>query len=184
MTAGSSLVGKVLRRFAAMRAVSRARVDSHRRLAAAPIERILVICYGNIYRSAFLGRYLNDALQGVVEVRSAGFHPVGERPCPERHVAASARLGVDLQAHRSAVLQKSDLEWADTIVLMDRHNWDALQKAGADSRKYLWAGALAEGPIEVVDPYELTDDSAAAITQRLQQCGRALVDALRSARAK
>lgn len=184
MKAGSSLLGKVLRRLAAFRAVARARADSHRRLAAAPIERVLVICYGNIYRSAFLGQYLNDALRGVVEVRSAGFHPVGERPCPARHVTASARLGVNLQEHRSAVLQKSDLEWADTIVLMDRHNWDALQKAGADSRKYLWAGALTDGPIEVVDPYELTDDSAAAITQRLQQCGRALVDAVRSARAK
>lgn len=174
-----TICNKIRRRLAAFRAVRRARADTHARLAGGPVNRILVICYGNIYRSAFLGRYLSEALQGVAEVRSAGFHPVGGRPCPERHVAAAARLGVDLQQHRSAVLRKEDLEWADAILLMDRHNWAALEEAGADSRKYIWAGALCDGPVEVVDPYQLTDQSAAAITERLLRAGRGFVERIR-----
>ncbi|HEY0687078.1 MAG TPA: hypothetical protein VGD45_32340 [Steroidobacter sp.] len=174
-----TICNKIRRRVGALRAVRRARVDTQARLAAAPVNRILVICYGNIYRSAFLGCYLSDALQGVAEVRSAGFHPKGGRPCPERHVAAAARLGVDLQQHRSSVVRKEDLEWADTILLMDRHNWAALQEAGADPRKYVWAGALCEGPVEVVDPYQLTDQSAAAITERLLRSGRGLMEKIR-----
>lgn len=170
---------KIRRRLAASRAVRRARADTQARLAAAPVKRVLVICYGNIYRSAFLGRYLDDALRGVAEVRSAGFHQVSGRPCPERHVAAAARLGVNLQEHRSALLRKEDLEWADTILLMDRHNWAALEEAGADARKYVWTGALSEGPVEVVDPYQLTDESAAAITERLLRCGRGLTEIVR-----
>lgn len=181
MTRLRTIYSKIRRRVTALRAVRRARADTQARLAAAPVNRILVICYGNIYRSAFLGRYLSDALQGTVEVRSAGFHPVGGRPCPERHVAAAARLGVDLQQHRSAVLRKEDLEWADTILLMDRHNWAALEEAGADSRKYIWAGALCDGPVEVVDPYQLTDQSAAAITERLLHSGRGLIERIRHA---
>ena len=175
----STLLNKVRRRLAAAQAVRRARADTYVRLAAAPVKRILVICYGNIYRSAFLGRYLTDALQGVAEVRSAGFHPKTGRPCPDRHVAAAARLGVNLQEHRSALVQKDDLEWADTILLMDRHNWAALQEAGADARKYVWTGALSDGPVEVVDPYQLTDESATAITERLLRCGRGLTDVVR-----
>lgn len=174
-----ALLSKVRRRLAASRAVRRARSDTQARLAAAPVKRVLVICYGNIYRSAFLGRYLSDALQGVAEVRSAGFHPVTGRSCPERHVAAAASLGVNLREHRSALLQQEDLEWADTILLMDRHNWAALQEAGADARKYVWTGALSEGPVEVVDPYQLTDESAAAVTERLLRCGRGLTQIVR-----
>ena len=77
------------------------------------------------------------------------------------------------------MLRKEDLEWADTILLMDRHNWAALQEAGADSRKYVWAGALCEGPVEVVDPYQLTDQSAVAITERLLRSGRGFVENIR-----
>jgi protein-tyrosine phosphatase len=171
-----ALLNKVRRRLAASRAVGRAKADTQARLESAPVKRVLVICYGNIYRSAFLGRYLGDALQGIAEVRSAGFHPKTGRPCPERHIAAANRLGVNLQEHRSALVSKEDLEWADTILLMDRHNWAALQEAGADARKYVWTGALSEGPVEVVDPYQLTDESAAAITERLLRCGRALTE--------
>jgi protein-tyrosine-phosphatase len=174
-----AIVHKIRRRLAASRAVRRAKIDTQARLAAAPVKRVLVICYGNIYRSAFLGRYLSDALHGVAEVRSAGFHPKTGRPAPDRHVVAAARLGVNLQEHRSALVRKDDLEWADTILLMDRHNWAALEEAGADARKYVWTGALSEGPVEVVDPYQLTDESASAITERLLRCGRGLTDVIR-----
>jgi protein-tyrosine phosphatase len=178
-TAVRAVLNKIRRRFAASLAVRRAKADTRARLAGAPVKRVLVICYGNIYRSALLGRYLTDALQGIAEVRSAGFHPKTGRPCTDRHVASAAQLGVNLQDHRSALVRKEDLEWADTILLMDRHNWAALQEAGADARKYVWTGALSEGPVEVVDPYQLTDESAAAINERLLRSGRGLTDIVR-----
>jgi protein-tyrosine-phosphatase len=142
------------------------------------MQRLLIICYGNIYRSAFVGEYLRSRLNGRVEVRSAGFHKVEGRASPDSHVKMSAELGVDLTAHRSRLVSKSDTEWADTIVLMDRHNWTSLDTLGVDPEKCVWLGTLAPGPVEIVDPYKMTDHAARAVIKRLHQGAQALAQVL------
>jgi len=139
------------------------------------MRRVLVVCYGNIYRSAFVGEYLNTHLAGRCEVRSAGFHATENRPSPPGHVTMSRDFGVDLSGHRSRLIRVADAEWADTIVLMDRHNRAALDALGIDPAKCVWLGALAPGPVEIVDPYRLDEATARAVVSRLEQGSRELV---------
>lgn len=157
----------------------RARHNTQQRLARGSIRRVLVICYGNIYRSAFVGQYLLDSLRDAVEVRSAGFHPVLGRPSPPAHVEMSRQFGVDLSGHRSALVGLGDLEWADAIVLMDRHNWAALEDLGADPAKLVWLGALLPDTLEITDPYSMDPDAARVIVTRLYNAAAALAEQLR-----
>ncbi len=157
----------------------RARRTTQQRLDRGSIRRVLVICYGNIYRSAFVGQYLMDNLRDSVEVRSAGFHQVVGRPSPTGHVAMSRQFGVDLSGHHSALVGLGDLEWADAIVLMDRHNWAALDDLGADPAKLVWLGALLPDNLEIADPYSMDPDAARAIVTRLHNAATALAEKLR-----
>jgi len=163
------------RRWRARRAVATARRDTEARLAQRPLSRILVICYGNIYRSAFVGTLLREKLGKRAEIRSAGFHKVVGRASPERHVEMSRSLGVDLSQHRSALVTVEDLRWADTILLMDRHNWDALVALGADHDKLVWLGALGTGELEIADPYRLDDAEALRVLRSMEESSRALL---------
>jgi len=154
-----------------MTATATARRCSIARLRNGPIRQVLVVCHGNIYRSAFVGRYLMQHLPESVSVRSGGFHPVAGRPAPERHVLYSRRYGVDLAEHRSRVIDSSDVEWADTIVLMDSRNWQALMTLGVPCDRLIWLGVMDGGEAEIPDPDRLSDDEAAAVVDRLQECG-------------
>ena len=145
-----------------------------------PTRRVLVVCYGNIYRSAFLGAYLRERINALAEIRSTGFHIKVGRASPDRHIAMSKEAGVDLSAHQSARISRADIEWADLIVVMDRHNWHALRQLGAPAEKIIWAGALTGGPVEINDPYEMDDASARRTIERLREAGDTLLKQLRS----
>lgn len=162
------LLSVIRRRWRALRAVAGARAATHARLSAGRMKRVLVVCYGNIYRSAFAGEYLRRELAGIAEIRSTGFHPRIGRSSPARHVAMSRELGVELSEHRSALTSRADVDWADTIVLMDRHNWNALDEIGADHSRFVWLGTLGNRGIEIPDPYELDDPRAREVLQDMR----------------
>jgi protein-tyrosine-phosphatase len=90
------------------------------------------------------------------------------------------RRGVSLENHRSRLVTASDLEWADTIILMDRHNWDGLMAMGAAPDKLIWAGALTDGDVEIMDPYTLDDVRAEGTLERLETAGRRFVARLQA----
>ena len=115
-----------------------ARRRARARLARGGMRRLLIICYGNIYRSAFVARIPAPRFDQRLEVRSGGFHKVEGRASPDAHVKMSAEFGVDLTAHRSRRVSTEDVEWADTVVLMDRHNWASLDSLGVDPGKCVW----------------------------------------------
>jgi protein-tyrosine-phosphatase len=156
----------------------KARHVSRERLAHARPNHVLIVCYGNIYRSAFVGEFLRNRLAGKVQVRSTGFHSVPGRPSPERHVQMCKRVGISLEHHRSSVIATDDLAWADLIVLMDRHNWAALRHLGADERKLIWLGSLIDGPIEIPDPYTRGDREAEQIVMRMRDAAERLATQL------
>jgi len=169
------------RRLGAWRALSQARADTERRLKAGPSRRVLVVCYGNIYRSPFVGEYLRKHLPTEIEVRTRGFHPVADRPSPAKHVEMCFRLGIDLSAHRSAILSQEDLEWADSVILMDRHNWAALAEAGVAREKLIWLGTLGGAGIEIPDPYTLDSAGAERVLHSMQRACEELVRRMRGA---
>ncbi len=173
----------VRRRVRCWRALREARDVTRRRLEAGPLRRVLVVCYGNIYRSPYVGEYLRQRAGKTLEVRTAGFHSKTGRESPAEHVAMCERRGVSLAAHRSSRVDADMLDWADTIVFMDRKNWIALDEAGADHDRFVWLGALDGGPLEIPDPYGLPPEDAERIVARLTAAANQLLDrAMRGAR--
>ncbi len=158
-------------------ALATARRSTMRNLSQLQIRRLLIVCYGNIYRSPLAAALLRRHLPGQREVRSAGFHPVSDRSSPPGHVSMCHQLGIDLGAHRSRVLIQSDLEWADGIVLMDRHNWQALSAMGASPDKLIWLGAFGN-KVEVPDPYGKQEAAAIAVVRQIGHCSQLLADAI------
>lgn len=169
------------RRLRAKKALLAARDASRARLEQGGIKRVLVVCYGNIYRSPFAGAYLRQHLPAGIEVRSSGFHRVVGRPSPPRHVAMGRLRNIDLSQHRSSKVTPADLQWADVVVLMDRHNWGALDDLGADHRKLVWLGAFGAGGVEIADPYELDDAHAQRVLDQMEQSSKELVARIRAA---
>ncbi len=168
------------RRLRARKALTEAREVSRRRIQQGGVRRVLVVCYGNIYRSPFCGASLRSLLPADIEVRTSGFHRVVDRPSPPRHVTMSQSRNIDLSSHRSSKITPEDLKWADIVVLMDRHNWDALDQIGADHSKLVWLGAFGSGDIEVPDPYELDDAHAQRVLDQMEQASRELADSIRA----
>jgi len=82
----------------------------------------------------------------------------------------SSTHGIDLSRHQSVVIRSEDLTWADIIILMDRHNWQALRRIGAPSHRLVWLGALSKGPVEIPDPYGLPEWAAIEIMHRMKEC--------------
>lgn len=147
-------------------------------------RRVLVVCYGNIYRSPFVSEALRSgALPHGLVVRSAGFHPKPNRPTPVAFVAIAAEHGVALDAHRSRVIDRELVEWAEVIVIMDRHNWDALRAFGAAAAaKAVWLGAFLDaGGVEITDPYGTDAAAMRAIAARLHVASAGLRSALNDA---
>jgi protein-tyrosine-phosphatase len=179
MNLGRRAVNAVRIRMSAAAAVMTARRTSLLNLRHAPVQRVLVVCYGNIYRSAFVGALLQDQLGATHQVRSGGFHQKAGRPSPERHVLSCRRYGVSLETHRSAVVTVDDVRWADLIVLMDRHNWAQLRALGADPVKLVWLGSLVPGRVEIEDPYTVAHCDAERIVERLHAASMKLVAGLR-----
>jgi protein-tyrosine phosphatase len=146
-----------------------------RNLERPGVARILVVCYGNIYRSPFVGLLLQQRLGAAFTVRSAGFHAKPNRPSPARHVRSCERYGVSLAQHRSGVISQVDVQWADLIVLMDRANWAALWRIGAPVGKLVWLGAFLPGSVELADPFNLDDAGADRTVDTLYRATESLL---------
>lgn len=178
-----SLITRALRRLSTFWALWRARSLGLARLRNNAPRRLLVLCYGNIYRSPFVEALLKTQLQAVapaMEFRSAGFYPRIGRETPGDFVALSRTYQLDLTGHRSSLVDAALIDWADLVVVMDRHNWEALADFGPPAQdKAVWLGALLEdGPVEIGDPYGRTAAEAGAIAQRLYLASCALAQRL------
>ncbi|MBV8999628.1 MAG: hypothetical protein JO304_11235 [Solirubrobacterales bacterium] len=80
----------------------------------------LILCYGNINRSAFAAGLAQA--RGREGARSAGFYPVEDRPAPDATVACALTFGVDLAGHRSRRVTRRDTKEAQAIFVFDLEN--------------------------------------------------------------
>ena len=139
---------------------------------AGRIRRVLVLCTGNICRSPAVAQLLEHALPAI-EVRSAGFYPLTDRPSPRNWVAAARDvLDLDLAAHRSTVVDRTLLEWAELIIIMDARNWIELRSTPdvPPRRSVLLVVAAADeqsGGYELRDPFELDELTMREVAQRI-----------------
>ena len=137
------------------------------------VQRILVLCSGNICRSAYVGARLVEqlAVRGI-EVRQGALVGPSGRPSPDIFAAASLARGMDLSAHRSHAISSDDLAWADLILIMDRGHRDALAKRDAASLgKTRWLGGVApvDGDPTVADPVDFGADDTKGVLDHMDR---------------
>jgi protein-tyrosine phosphatase len=102
---------------------------------------ILVVCTGNIARSAMAAAMLRARLDGrapPTRVRSAGLVP-WPGPPPPNVIAAMRELDLDVSAHASQPLRTALVAEADLVLGMTRqHVWGVLARdTDAESRTFL-----------------------------------------------
>jgi protein-tyrosine-phosphatase/predicted ATP-grasp superfamily ATP-dependent carboligase len=129
-----------------------------RRLRGRQIDKVLILCYGNICRSPLAAalaakRYPNASFA------SAGFYGVTGRRSPGFVLSAASGHGVDLTVHRSNRLNAKMLDEAQLILIMDAFNYGLLKKDFPQAlKKTLFLGMLLPKPqLEIKDPYDDPD---------------------------
>jgi protein-tyrosine phosphatase len=84
-------------------------------------RRILAVCLGNYCRSPLAAAVLTALAGAGVEVRSAGLREKwAGQPASPLMLAAAAEIGFDLGAHVCAQVTVELIDWADTVLAMDR----------------------------------------------------------------
>jgi protein-tyrosine-phosphatase len=133
----------------------------------------LILCYGNINRSAFAGALARS--RGRAGARSAGFYPQEGRPSPDATVACAGRYGIDLTDHRSRRVTRRDLTDAPAIFVFDLDNLARVAKlAPLALVRTHFLGALGDdSPMLIADPHghgqAVLEDTLARISQAVDQ---------------
>ena len=165
----AGLAGKAWGRFRRWRLGSRLG-----RQQAGPLLRearsALVVCTGNINRSAVAARLLAEAAPWL-EVRSAG--TLGREGVPSSPVSveAAAQVGADIGGHRSSALSKEALRRADVVLAMDLGHAEAIARLCPSAlRRTLLLGALDGEGLEIADPDGHGPEAYRAAYRRIRRC--------------
>ena len=178
MTTFKRIINKIIRYIRQRPVLKNARKNTEKLISTTKPKKLLILCYGNIYRSPFVAGYLNGKLTNrEIIIRSAGTYPKSGRASPEQHIIMSRKFGVELGEHRSTIADKELLDWADWIVIMDIRNWEELEIYGDKVRnKIVWLGALlGKNKIEIQDPYGKDKVEVEGILKKLQVCSDKLL---------
>lgn len=93
------------------------------------IQKILMVCLGNICRSPLAEGILNSKLSDNYFIDSAGtgnWH-IGEKP-DRRSVQIAKKYGIDISSQRARQISATDLDDFDLIFSMDYDNYNKLLK--------------------------------------------------------
>lgn len=148
-------------------------------LPAAPIRRVLVVCYGNICRSPFAERLLARACPGL-EVRSAGFAAGQGDPAEPLAIAVAAEFGIDLADHAAHRLDRATADWADLVVGMTgRHHGMVLDRfPDRVERVRLLGDYLPAAPFGLEDPWGRPAEAFRAVYGRIEAANARLAEQL------
>lgn len=154
-------------------------------------QKILFICYGNIYRSAFAELYWNQIIKtqypiGFCHAASAGFHQETGRLIPQRIQTVVQSSGLKASSHRSRLVTKSMIDESDVIMIMDYRNWHDLTnffpQAGT---KTIFLGLFSsERDIEINDPYLMDSLQTDECFKKLKRALHCLAKTIAGAKAE
>lgn len=121
---------------------------------------VLFICKGNICRSPFAELYYKSSAKDKYNIVSCGYYPVTDRTCPDNAITAAQELGIDLQQHRSKLLNKKMVDQADVIYIFDKENKSTLLSIFPHIKnKVIFLGLIFEVEKKIIDdPYGGTLD--------------------------
>ena len=154
-------------------------MDRTRRDASRPVAAlrsagsILVVCHGNIIRSPFTARLLEQTLggQGLISISSAGLAATPGTPSPPAAIAMAARRDVDLRSHAAAPVTASAVASSDVILVMDVQQLRAMRRRFPEARAkvFLLTCLAPASPLEVRDPYDGDDLAFQACFEHISQ---------------
>lgn len=147
------------------------------------VQRVLVICHGNICRSPFAARLLASRAPRL-EVRSAGLEAIEGRPVEAAALRIAPAFGVDLAGHAAHRVAASDVDWSDLILGMEGHHRAAVRRAWpAGARKtHLLGDFLEAPPYRIDDPWGRSDDAFRATFERIERAVERLASRIAGAR--
>lgn len=141
------------------------------------INRILVLCIGNICRSPMAEGLLKQALQGH-EVSSAGLGALVGQPADPHGIALMQQQGVDITAHRARQFESWMVGAADVVLVMDMEQKRYLETKYPMCRgkafrlgehgKYDIADPFRQGPEAFRESAGLIQQGVAAWAKRIQ----------------
>ncbi len=117
------------------------------------VQKILMVCLGNICRSPLAEGILSSKLNHEFIVDSAGtgdWH-TGEKP-DKRSIEVAKKHGIDISYQRARQIKKSDLEEFDLIFAMDESNYLNLLAMTTDEHQKEKIKMIL-GDSNVPDPY-------------------------------
>jgi protein-tyrosine phosphatase len=143
-------------------------------------QHILVVCHGNVCRSPYLQRRLQNRIPDVV-VNSAGFAGADRRTTRTAILLAATR-GVDLTDHRSRPVTQSQVDAADFVIVMDAQQARELAARFLIARRrILVAGDFdvdAANGRAIRDPMDGPRELFESTFERLDRCADGIVRAL------
>jgi protein-tyrosine phosphatase len=137
--------------------------------AAAPPQRILFLCYGNICRSPVAEALARQSLPQM-EVASAGFfEPTGRLTPPHIHDACQS-LGLSLPPGSSKRVTADMVRASDLVVLHDLENYQMFSREFPDFLdRMLLLGMFLDPPQPAIqDPYISDPEETQAILQQIR----------------
>lgn len=160
----------------------RAAVQRVRRLA--PVNEVLVLCYGNICRSPYAAAALAAAFERHhlgVRVRQGGFFGPG-RPANDRAQEVARSRGTELGSHQSRLVTPDDTKVSDLVIVMEEwHAGRVIQECSAQSDRILLLGDFDPGNAAsraIPDPYGHDVPVFSATFDRIDRCAESLAHAL------
>jgi protein-tyrosine-phosphatase len=124
--------------------------------ALSTAHQVLIVCHGNIIRSAFAARLLRQQLGETADIRiaSAGVQATPGRPSHPLAVLEARRLGVDLTQHTASRITADDVRDSDIVFTVDLIQYVALRDRFPDVRDKLFLLTSLEPavPLEIDDP--------------------------------
>jgi protein-tyrosine phosphatase len=147
-------------------------------------RKVLFLCYGNIWRSAFAENLWNTRVrqyfpEGPMAL-SAGFHPTSDRKPHPWAVELAAEHSVNLNGHRSRIVTQSLVESADLIFLMDQRNYrDLIRKFPSAKDKTFFLGLFADNDrLEIGDPFGKSKPDARACYKHVAAATEGLINSV------
>jgi len=118
------------------------------------IQRVLIVCVGNICRSPTAEFLLRHRLQGRdLQVESAGLAALAGRPIDPFAEAVLADRGISARTHIARQVTPALIDGADLVLAMEKRHLAALHAIAPQARGKTFLLGRWDGEAEIPDPY-------------------------------
>jgi protein-tyrosine-phosphatase len=146
--------------------------------------KILMVCHGNIIRSAFAARLVAQALadRPGLAVASAGLEAMAGRPAHPTALQLATTRSIDLSGHAASPVAAETVAESDVIFVMDIPQLVTITRRfpAARGKTFLLTCLAPDAPLEIGDPVDGDESRFQACFDHISQAARPIVGTLRA----